>query len=301
MSITDPEEVKRLSELSKEICSEIESNPNFNVDKEIEDLEKALKASENNFSTVTSYEIHDLGDMASKYLSDKAKECSTKLIDKVFDIDPERGNSKVTFFTIKVKKENVENAVKELCDIANDLAEKDLIVSCLAPISSIDLARRPKEAPSVVVIFYPMVPVTNLEEIEKMRFNVKEGKLGETLGDLDPDLAPGEFLVEFQIFPYGIINDSVTINSMIFEAIESFLNCFPKGTKFIDFEECAVETLAIPYELKFYNPLMKSFKFVEFECVRHAELVNGNVIQSNLLVGITYVRRDGTKICNKNN
>lgn len=293
MSITDPEEVKKLKQLADEVCPE-DKKGDSNWAEKFDTLVDALEASEKNIDLKPSMlEIKDLMSVANNFLSEKARLILNKFANSLIEDDPEIGRCKCTYFTVKVKKENVELAVKEMCNIANKLEEDGMISSCLAPISMIELAKMPKEAPSVIVFFYPLVSVIHLEEIEKMKYNTKEGEVGETLGSLEKDLALGEFLAEIRISHFACMPNfkDETVNSILFDRINEYLSVLPKGTKVLDFEQCAITDLSVPYEIKFYNPIMSNYKEVELNYRREIAVVDGHMEIFNLLTGVTYIPR----------
>ncbi len=75
--------------------------------------------------------------------------------------------------------------------------------------------------------------------------------------------------------------------------INRVLSFLPPGTTLVSKTQCAMQTLAVPYEIRLYNPLLTEVKLVELNYVRQVTRIKTEVIEFNLLKSITYKDGDG--------
>ena len=269
---------------------------------EIEALQKALEVDRYVPSEIASgvaLKIHDQTELAKKYLTQKtiddlSRESRTQTV-----MGRDGSPCRSIYFCVTTRKDNIEKGVELISQVINQLSADSLIESRLAPISSLGLFGLPMQIATAAVFCFVHVPVDKIEEI-KARHNkywVEEGGVGPCIDDIKAPLEDGEFFAEIRITTFlaskiGTIDKGALLQSRI----DQFLTVLPKGTVVKSVKQCDVTDLCIPYEVKFYNPLLKQIKQVETEYVRCAEIVDGKLEQFNLLTGIKYMDADGKKL-----
>lgn len=205
--------------------------------------------------------------------------------------------SQAVYFGVKVKKENKNEMVKELSKIANELSDRGLISSVLAPISSIELARVSMEAPSVIVLFFPLVPFDYYHEIKEKydELYMEEGSIPAAFEDLSAPLGEGEFFATIRISnlrtflnPDNHPSTEQILQEALKQEIQAYLNVLPRGTVVKETNRCNITDMSVPFEVKFYHPYMKSVKYVDLDYVRHCERFSEGLTQFNVLVGVRY-------------
>lgn len=265
---------------------------------ELEKLSKALEASENTVSEElvrgSALKIEDLTEMANKYLSEKAKQDLSKKATQTAVFNEDGLKARAVYFATQVKTNNQLAAVEKLAKIINDLADKNLIYSTLAPISSLELVRLPLKAPSCAVMCFLLIPANEADYIEEQYkdLTVKEGEMPRPMDDLTPELADGEFLAEYKISHALTVMKDINPDQMLQEYIDLCLKILPKGTIVKDIVKCAVIGLSVDHEIKFYNPLMKRVKYIDFGHIRCAEVIDNKVEQFSLMVNVKYFDND---------
>lgn len=232
---------------------------------------------------------------AKKYLTEGAiNNLSKKAYSAIVEID--RGDYRAyaasAFLSLQAKAENIEKGVERLSTIINELSADGLIHSALSPISSLELAKMPMKAQTFVVFVYPLVPLDKMDEI-KNRYPKEftlEGGIGEPIEDLNLDLLDGEFVAEINVSPVvAMMNiEGRTTTELLQKQIEQFLVLLPKGTIVKEVTPCAIVSVAYPFEVKFYNPLMQSVKSISVEHVRNVTMIDGRLEQFNLLTSVKY-------------
>ena len=266
-------------------------------------LNEALDASEKpipeEVTKGATLKVVDQMHSAKKYLSDKAMKDMARKSTNAFVLNKDSGLSyRTIFFALTVRNESVELAVEKLSKAINELSEDGLIHSTLAPISSLELAKMPMKAQASVVFVYPLVPNDKFEEIKKKYADIAahESSTGNVLGNLNLDLKDGEFMAEINISPLPIAAmmniEGKNTEEILQNQIEQFLALLPKGTVVREVNPCAIISIAYPFEVKFYNPLMKDVKSVSTEYVRSRAVVDGQFEQFNLLTAINYFDAD---------
>jgi hypothetical protein len=240
-------------------------------------------------------QMQDQMHSAKKYLTENAindlNRKSESLIAEIIDGD-NRKYATTVFFSVQTKTESIEKGVERLSTIMNELSAEGLIHSTLSSIRSIELARMPMKAQTFVVFAYVLIPMEKNEEIKNRypkEFTI-EGGVGQPLGDLNLDLLDGEFVAEINVSPViAMMNiEGQTTAELLQKQIEQFLVLLPKGTVVKEVTPCAIVSVAYPFEVKFYNPLMQSVKSISVEHVRNVAMIDGRVEQFNLLTGVKY-------------
>ena len=256
-------------------------------------LEDALMSDKVDFKAPTLV-TNDLSAISDKYLSKNAKKSLSKKSRNTTVVE-ETGTYSCVFFAKRVKKGNEEMAVKHLANIANELDKYGQIHSCLSNILSIELAKIPFQPLASIVICYILVPDSEKDIIEK-KFEdsvIEEGKNPKDLGDLTTTLEDGEFLAEIRI---SCLQNVTYTKDLPQREIDSYLAMLPKGTVVRETVTCAITSLSIPYEVKFYNPLLTEVKRVKLLKQRAVTMVGDKVEQFNVIVGMEYFDKDNEKL-----
>lgn len=279
------------------------------TNEQVEALNAALEAAKLNdaFSAIatqgSTFQIVDQMHSAKKYLTESAINDLSRKATTMIALRDDGTYAKVVFFSVVVKSNNVEAGVEKLSTIMNELSSSGLIHSALSPIRSLELARMPMKAQSSVVIAYVLVPGSLSEEIEKKyaNFVCQEGGVGESIDDLRPDLKDGEFLAQVRVSSILSMIESTDRKSpdeLLQEQIDHFLAVLPRNTQIKEVVRCAVTDLSLPYEIRFFNPLMKSVKEVILDYVRTVEVIDDKIVQFNLFTGIRYFDSDNKQLFN---
>lgn len=269
------------------------------LNESLKELNETLEDGQSTLAQGSALSITDEGTLARKYLSSLAQErLSTK---STTIIVQERGTMKAymaIYLCTRVRNDNIEKGVEALSGVLNVLAEKGYIHSCLAPMSSLQLAIMPMQHPSSVVLCFPLVPADKVDEIKQIAGNLmtSESGVGECLDTIDKELPEGQFYAEIRV-SHGLTTlKSFSVEDALKEQIQEHLKVLPKGTEVISVNQCAIIGLFISYEVIFYNPLMKSIKEVKLYHIRFAEVVDNHLEQFNLFKSVEYIKRDGTTI-----
>lgn len=263
---------------------------------DLKELVKALEASKYSVARGPVLKTEDQMAVADKYLTEGAKSDLAKK-STTLTVKKDDGTLYVcVYFGVRVRSSNTEHGVEKISKIINELSADGLIHSTLAPVLSIEFARMPLQAPTAAVLCYVLVPYEKQEEIKKRYSNasIEEGAAPPDAEDCKPVLADGEFLTEVRISSVAAmmgVGDQSPV-SMLQDQVEQYLSLLPKGTVVKEIVPCAITDLSVPYEVKFYNPLMKRFKYVDLDYVRFAEVVDEKLEQFNLLLGVRYMDAD---------
>lgn len=239
-------------------------------------------------------EVTDHTSMASKYLNAESVEAFKNKSSVLSN-----GKARCVFFAVTVANDNLEEAVKILSKVANDLASQGSIDSILDPISSIKLAKLPGKKELKAVFFYPLVPVEKYDEIVKHEYSIEEGTgTGKVIGETELDLQDGEFIAVCRILHDILKKDVVNfdLNGQLFEIVQDHLKLLPNGSKFLGAKACAIVDLSFPYELHFFNPILPDVKRVQLTYKRHAAMVDDSLKQTSLITGVEYFGKDGKKL-----
>lgn len=262
-------------------------------DKEIEKtilaLEETIKENQASFGSVLQITNHT--DQVQDFLSEKTQKALAIKSMYLTQISHTGECFKCIFLSAVVKTHEILVGLKAISEDLNTLSELDMIHSTLAPLSSFDLARQPGEDPTSAVFAFVLVPADRVEEAKNLtKYSTNEGEMGKTIGSVEKNLPLGDFLANVRIshmsFMFG--KDSKTI---LDDTIQEYLNILPKGTEVVGVEQCTIVDLSVPYEVRFRNPLMKAFKEVRLQHMRHAEVIGDKIEQFSLLTGIEYIKR----------
>lgn len=193
-------------------------------------------------------------------------------------------------YTYKAK--NTDKALEKLCKCLNILALENLIHSCLAPPSSIPLAKTFGMEFLSAIFCFVLVPCKRLEETKALAgCCFEEGAVPNDLENCETELSEGEFLAEVRLttFQYHTNKDH-EYRAYLDNEINLYLAVLPKGTELISVTKCSVLDLSQVYEVRFRNPLMKKYKRVEFEFICDLEVLEeGKVGQFKLLTDVKYI------------
>lgn len=259
-----------------------------------DDADELIKALESDKTVVAPVlRITDETVLASKYLSPLAQErLSVKATSQVIQVPGTMKAYMAVYLCTRVRDTSIEKAVCALAGVLNVLADKGYIHSCLANFASLPLAQMPMEHPSSVVLCFPLVPADKIGEVKEIagKLMTEEGGCGDKMESIEKELSEGLFFAEIRIYHNSMML-SKSVEDKLEYQIQKYLNVLPKGTEVISKKQCAIVDLSILYEVVFFNPLMKAFKEVRLQQMRHCAIVDGNLEQFNLLTGIEYIKR----------
>jgi hypothetical protein len=215
-------------------------------------------------------DIQDISELAVPWLSAKAKEAL-----KVRAIAPHHTNEDGRYYRTLylgnlTRKGNALIAVEHISSVLNELAEAGDLHSCLAPLSTMQMARMPLRAPYQAVFCFVLVPADRYEALMNKypKCAMHEGTNAIELEDLSPELADGEFLAEVRFTHGHTLMLGFDSEKYVKQEIDRYLAFLPKGTVVREVNDTAVMDLCITKEVKFYNPLMQRIKYVEVDFVR---------------------------------
>lgn len=272
---------------------------------QIEELKKALEAHKVEHKG-SALRVNDHMELAGNYLTDNAKKALSvkgrSLIEQYNKQIGEPAQDGVThyvraiavcqYFTCVVRKDKVEEGVKAISESINQLAEMGAIHSCLAQVSSVDLAQLMFQHPTTAVICYVHIKSEFADVAKNVRYNTPEGGIGEALHSLDIELPPGEFFAECRLsHQLAMMHPPKSNESRVFDIVRDYLKYLPEGTEFLGYRQTAIMDLSMPYELKFRNPLLQRVKRVELDYVRDVafQKEGESLKQFNLVTGIRYM------------
>lgn len=275
------------------------------LSEQLEELQKALKAYEEKEKTAPKgahLQVEDHMELAAKYLNANAQAALSKKgkhIIEQYNVDMGNNNfvphsAVCQFFGVQVRKDKIEEGVKAVAEVMNELADMGAIHSCLAAISSIDLAQMMfKHATSVVICYVHIKPGFE-ETVRSFKYNVREGEIGPALHNLDIELPQGEFFAECRLsHQLAMMHPPKSNESRVFDVVKDYLKYLPEGTEFVGYRQTAIVDLSLPYELRFRNPLLQRVKRVELDYVRDVAFQNEGekeqLKQFNLVTGIRYM------------
>jgi len=262
---------------------------------QIDALNKAIN--KENDDTESVLQVRELSKFSDKYLTGEAKQVLDKKATQTV-VKYDSGKTYIcAYFVVGIRTGREEKSVKKIALVINELVEQKLIHSCLAPISALELARRPMQAPASIVFCYPLVPADKLDEInEKYKdIMIKDGGMP-PLENLDPELEDGEFLTEFRYTHTLTSMSNTTPEKRLKKDIDMLLSILPSGTIVREKVLCAISDLSLPYEVKFYNPLLKKVKSIKLDWMRAGELVDDYFEQFNVFTGIRYFDQDKNEL-----
>lgn len=256
----------------------------------LEDLNKALEAGEYSAPKGAALEVKDLKDLAHKYLTPSARYDQAQKAMTLTVKEDDGRFYQALYFATRVLTGDEERAVEYLARVMNDLSQRGLIHSTLAPISSLDLARTSSVAQSVVFTFV-LIPSESHADVKALypKFNIEEGSVGEELYDLSVPLAEGEFLANIRISHIASLHGSKHDPQEMFRSqLRQYMAVLPQGTRVRKVTQLAIMDLSVNFEVKFYNPILQRVKRVELDHVREVARIGDHLEQFNLLTGIRY-------------
>lgn len=276
-----------------------------NLSGKLEELMKALEAGKYvsappSISQGAALKINELSEIANKYLSESAKLDLSKKVKQLI-VNDDGKLYQAIYFSAVVKTGNEEKGIAAIAKIINDLSQHGLIHSCLAPMSSLELARTSSVAKSVVFCF-PLVPMNSVKDCEARykEFYTLEGGVGPEYDDLTVPLAKGEFLAEVRVTHSLAMLDKIdgtkSVQERIQREINKYLKFLPEGTEVVQVTELAVSDLSYPVEVKFRHPEMHDVSKVDLDYVRCVRRVENGIEQYNRFTGITYYDKVGKKM-----
>lgn len=262
----------------------------------IDRLQKALDATKATY-TIPALQVNDLAENAKKFLTKDAAEVMDNKIKSLTTLD-----SECIFLGVQVRADKIEDGVQAISDDINLLVSEGLVTGALAGVSSINLARIPRQSPSAVVIAYVHVKKDYVDRAKNLvMYGIPEDADTEKtkkLGDLSLDLADGEFVVVLSYsHSLGMLRE-FSVEQELHDDISELLAILPKGTSLTKVERCAVMGLSIDFEVHFKNPLLQKVKEVKLIYLRTAAPSGDALIQGNVLVGVEYLGKDGKKVFN---
>lgn len=279
-----------MDDLKKSLADLSQSDISQELRESIDQLNEALKASESNPPTQGSVlQVKDLSELAAKHLTPSAKyDLSQKATSLIVKYDDGRCYASM-YFATRVRTGDEDIAVEYLCRILNDLSQRGLIHSTLAPLSSLELARTSSVAESVVFCFV-LIPATAHKDIESLypKFVIKEGEVGEPLYDLSVPLSEGEFLTTIRLSHNLLMQGSANYQERFQTELNQYLAMLPKGTRVRQVTQLAIQDLSVQFEVKFHNRLLQRVKRVELEYVREIAQFDNRIEQFNVVTGIRY-------------
>jgi hypothetical protein len=255
-------------------------------------LNKALEASKEPVIQGPALQTQDLTSKAKEYLSEKAFAVLSNRSKTLTQKDDVGNVYKCIYLSCAVKKKNYTEGLKAICKDLNTLAEHDLIYSTLSPPSSIDLAIMALRDPPSAVYAFVLVPESKLDLVVSLvEHHVLEGDCGETISILEKELPEGEFLAVINISHFMHQASGISNEARLHNEIQAYLKVLPKGTEFVSVRNCSTGDLYMPFEVTFRNPLMKNYKEVRLQYIRECVVIDDDIRQFNLLVGVEYIKR----------
>lgn len=271
--------------------------------KEIEDLAKALEAGGCNtapkhLTEGSPLQVGDESETAGKYLTDKAKVATSIKSTQLVYINDDSSGAKAIFFGKRTTPAKKEEAVKEICTILNELAEEKLIHSLLSNVTSISFAKMAGQKESMAVVCYPLIPFDKYDQVKEKykNYSFEEGGTPPSTETFDLDLAEGEFYVNINVSQSYSLVVNKTLEELLDKEIATYLGILPEGTTVKEVTRCAQVSLAVPFEVKFFNPLLKKVHRVEIVGFRSVETVGGSFKQFNVITGMRYYDKQGVEL-----
>lgn len=258
---------------------------------QLDKLNKALEASKKTLTLGSALQIEDMSELSEKYLSEKArKDLSNLHKQSLILVDENKRVHKTVFFAVTTRVGNEEKGVAALAPAINELAEQNLITACLAPMATLKLAKMPMETHKSVVFCFVLVPAEVYEETKSkyQTLAVEEGGLGRDIEDTSVSSSDGEFFATVRVSSAFSMLSKEDPKEMLQKQIDQYLAVLPEGTVVREITACAITDLSVPYEVKFYNPLMQQVKSVDLDYVRSVAVVDEKLKQFNLFLGIRY-------------
>lgn len=264
------------------------------LDAAFKKAEEAIQEMESRPKTDTYMQVEDLSEMANKYLTASARhDLSQKSTTLSVKLDDGRFYSCI-YLSTRVIQGDEERACEYLAKVLNNLSQRGMIHSTLAPISSIKLAPQSLTLQSAVFCFV-LIPQESHKEVQNLypEFVQQEGEIGRELYDLSPILSPGEFttIIRTSVFSMsGSVKDS---HSIFKEELDQYIAMLPKGTRVRTVRQLAITGLSLDYQVKFYNEVLPNVKKVEIQYMRACTPIRERLETFNVITGMNYFDKDG--------
>jgi len=129
------------------------------------------------------------------------------------------------------------------------------------------------------------------------RFVFSESEDPKPLEDLSLELSEGEFFATIRVS--RTISMMTNAEEIRDKEIETLMSVLPEGTELRSVVECGIFDMSVPYEVKFYNPKLKSVNRISLEHCRACEVVDGKLEQFNVVTGVNYYDSEGNRIFRK--
>jgi hypothetical protein len=237
----------------------------------------------------------------SEFLTEEAKEVMKKIHKQQYLVENNEVTGKAIYFSLVVKTENLKAGIEELSNTVNKLVSLGCVKAVLAPLSSLALAKVAGRPPISAVFFFPIIDIKKEYLAKSQKYNIEEGNIGEMFGDTHLNLPQGTFWADVQINHFSDLEGRAKlgeydISGSLINQINEYLKFLPAGTKVLGINKCAIYSLAEPYEVIFYNPILTDVKKVELEWVRHAVVKDDSIHQFNLFTEIKYFDANGNNL-----
>lgn len=246
----------------------------------------------------SSIQVEDLSAVAHKYLSASARHDLSQKAYQSTVLENGRFFNPI-YLATRVIKGDEERAVQYLAKVLNDLSQRGLIHSTLAPISSIELALSSSVKTSGVFCFV-LIPSESHKDVQNMypEFVIQEGDVGRELYDLSPILSPGEFTTTIRISQAMNMLQSQTKDphAHFQKELDQYIALLPEGTRVRKVVQLAVTGLSFDFEVKFYNELLPNVKKVEIQYMRAVTPVGESLKQFHVITGVNYYDKDGNHL-----
>jgi len=268
--------------LEKALDGVVQNTTSENLDKLMKALDEIKPGDELGRGGVL--QTTDMMEAAAEYLSAKTVEAM-----KVKAMNLTSETTTCLFLGATVAEKNLDLALQKVSRDLNKLANADLLSSCLAPLTSVKLAKMPGKQFTVAVVSYVHVPTERVNEAKNMvetEFDV--GGVGATIGSLDIELGHGEFFAFVRTsVAAGLLNGGDPVQ----EEIDRYLSILPKGTELVSRSQCAITDLSVTTEVIFKNPLLGNVKEVQLDYTRICCPTEDNqgLLQGVVVTGVRYL------------
>lgn len=230
--------------------------------------------------------------IASKYLNDQAQASMLNVSSDYIRMGKNGEVYKAATLSTEVRTDNLDKGVQAISEVINDLASQSLIDSVLTNISTYSM-RRSLQAPSEIVYANILIPLETHKYLSEKypRIYTVEGMTTVPLADdeLFLDLKEGEFMHTISI-SHALFLQLQNPNRFVQSRIDLILMMLPADTIVLETVEIAnPASLVKTYDVKFFNPILKKVKFIEFDLHHITESVDGQMRQAGLIKNFRYL------------
>lgn len=255
-------------------------------------LEKCLESNKNSLIQGLAINVTEESETANKYLSSKAQAVLQNK-SKTLSHKDVTGSYVCIYLGLRVDSTRLQEGIKVICERLNALVDKDLVHSCLTPVSTLPLAHLPLEVPTCCVLAYVLVPEDKRKEAEELaEYVIDDYAMPMTLGSVEAKTSEDEFFSVIKISNFPLLSEDETTKKTLDDQIQQIINILPKGTQVVDITQCSVVDLSFTYQVRFRNPLMANYKEVRLKHIREFARVGYKIEQFQLLTEVEYVRKD---------